>query len=39
MRSGRIEDLNVPPTQTASLKLDWGRTDENNEWLLNVRYI
>lgn len=39
MRGGRIEDLNVPPTQTASLKLDWGRTDENNEWLLNVRYI
>lgn len=24
MRSGRIEDLNVPPTQTASLKLDWA---------------
>ena len=38
IRSGRIEKLNVAPLQTVSLILKLGETDENGEWLLNVRY-
>ena len=39
MRSGRIESLNVAPHQTATIKLDLGKTDTDGEWLLNVKYI
>ena len=38
IRSGHIEKLNVAPLQTVSLILNLGETDENGEWLLNVRY-
>ena len=39
VRSGRMENLNVAPRQTATVKLDLGQTDGEGEWLLNVRYI
>ena len=39
IRSGRIENLNVAPHQTASVKLDLGKTCQCGEWLLNVKYI
>lgn len=39
LRGGRVENLDVSPTQTASLNIDWGKIDESAEWLLNVRYI
>ena len=39
VRSGRIENLDVAPRQTATVRLDMGQTDSEGEWLLNVRYI
>lgn len=39
VRSGRVENLNVAPRETASLTLDLGQTDGDGEWLLNVKYI
>lgn len=39
IRSGRVENLNVAPHQTASVKLDLGKTCQCGEWLLNVKYI
>lgn len=39
LRGGRVENLDVSPTQIASLKIDWGKIDERAEWLLNIRYI
>lgn len=39
IRGGRVENLDVAPQQTVSLILDWGRTDDSGEWLLNVKYI
>ena len=39
VRRGQMETLDVRPQQTVSLKLDWGETDADNEWLLNVAYI
>ena len=38
MRTGRIENLNVGPQETAELTLDYGKTCECTEWLLNVSY-
>nr|WP_302828874.1 glycoside hydrolase family 2 TIM barrel-domain containing protein [uncultured Bacteroides sp.] len=38
IRSGRVENLNVAPQQTAKLKLDLGKTCQCTEWLLNVSY-
>lgn len=38
LRSGRVDDLNVAPRQTAEIKLDWGQTGAYGEWLLNVSY-
>lgn len=38
IRTGRVDDLNVTPQQTAKLKLDLGKTCECAEWLLNVSY-
>lgn len=38
MRSGRVEDLNVAPQQTAIVKLPIGKTCQCTEWLLNVAY-
>lgn len=39
LRGGRVENLNVAPQQNVTLTLDWGETDKNGEWLLNVKYI
>ncbi len=39
VRSGRVENLDVAPHQTSSVRLDIGQTDSEGEWLLNVRYI
>jgi beta-galactosidase len=39
VRSGRVENLNVAPQTTATVKLDWGPTCKCAEWLLNVRYV
>ena len=38
MRSGRVEDLNVAPQQTAKIKLPIGKICQCSEWLLNVSY-
>ena len=38
VRSGRVENLNVAPPQTAKIKLDLGKVCECKEWLLNVTY-
>ena len=38
IRSGRVENLNVAPQQTAKVKLDLGRVCECKEWVLNVSY-
>ena len=39
VRTGRVENLNVAPQQTAKIKLDFGKTCACSEWLLNVRYV
>lgn len=39
IRTGRVEQLDVKPLETASLLLDWGKIDEKSEWLLNIKYI
>lgn len=39
VRSGRVENLSVAPHQTATVKLDWGKTCKCGEWLLNVKYV
>lgn len=39
VRTGSIEKLNVAPQQTATIKLDLGKTCTCMEWLLNVKYI
>ena len=39
VRTGRVENLNVAPQQTAKIKLDLGKTCACAEWLLNVRYV
>ena len=39
VRSGVVENLNVAPQQTVSLKLDYGKICNGSEWLLNVRYV
>ena len=38
IRNGHIDNLNVSPRQTASLRLDWGEIDKQSEWLLNISY-
>lgn len=38
VRTGRVENLNVAPQQTAKVKLDLGKTCQCTEWLLNVSY-
>lgn len=38
LRSGRIDQLNVAPQQTAKIKLDLGKACQCTEWLLNVSY-
>ena len=38
IRTGRVDNLNVAPQQTAKLKLDLGKTCQCAEWLLNVAY-
>ena len=37
-RSGRVDELNVAPRQTARLRLDYGQPQGEGEWLLNVCY-
>ena len=39
VRTGRVENLNVAPQQTAKIKLDLGKTCACSEWLLNVKYV
>lgn len=39
VRTGSVEKLNVAPQQTATIKLDLGKTCTCMEWLLNVKYI
>ena len=39
MRSGTVEHIECGPQQTVSLNLDWGKTDGQGEWLLNVKYV
>lgn len=38
VRTGRVEDLNVAPQQTAKLALNIGKVCACKEWLLNVAY-
>ena len=38
MRSGRVDDLDVAPRQSAILTLPIGRHCRNAEWLLNISY-
>ena len=38
MRSGRVENLDVAPQQTAQIKFPIGNTCQCAEWLLNVAY-
>lgn len=38
MRTGRVDNLNVAPQQTAKIKLDLGKVCQCKEWLLNVSY-
>ena len=38
MRSGRVENLDVAPQQTAQIKLPIGNTCQCAEWLLNIAY-
>ena len=37
-KTGRIDNLNVAPQQTANFQLDYGETCKHCEWLLNVSY-
>lgn len=39
VRSGLVENLNVAPQQTATLKLDLGKVCDCGEWLLNVKFV
>ncbi len=39
VRSGRIDNVDVKPQQTGSVKIDYGTTDTNSEWLLDVAYV
>ena len=39
VRTGRVDNLNVAPQQTAKIKLDLGKTCACAEWLLIVRYV
>lgn len=39
VRTGRVDNLNVAPQQTAKIKLDLGKTCACAEWLLNVKYV
>ena len=39
LRGERVENLDVSPTQTAPLNIDWGKINVSSEWLLNIRYI
>lgn len=39
MRSGRVDRLDVAPQAVATVALNWGKTDDEGEWLLNVRYV
>ena len=38
IRTGRVDNLDVAPQQTAKIKLDLGKTCQCDEWLLNVSY-
>lgn len=38
VRTGRVNELNVAPQQTAKLTLDLGKYCQCTEWLLNVEY-
>ncbi|MDO4179713.1 MAG: glycoside hydrolase family 2 TIM barrel-domain containing protein [Bacteroidales bacterium] len=38
VRTGRVEDLNVAPQETAKVTLNIGKTCTCKEWLLNVAY-
>mgnify|MGYP002236882689 FL=1 len=38
IRTGRVDNLNIAPRQTAKIKLDLGKTCQCTEWLLNVSY-
>ena len=38
VRTGRVENLDVAPQQTATVALNIGNTCQCKEWLLNVRY-
>ena len=36
--TGRVDNLNVAPQQTATIQLDYGETCKHCEWLLNVSF-
>ncbi len=38
VRTGRVEELNVAPQETAKVALDFGKVCACKEWLLNVTY-
>ena len=37
-KTGRVDNLNVAPQQTATIQLDYGETCKHCEWLLNVSF-
>ena len=39
VRTGIVDELNVAPGQSVTMKLDLGNIDDCGEWLLNVKYI
>ena len=39
VKSGRIDQLNVAPRQTATVSLDYGKVCQCKEWSLNVRFV
>lgn len=39
VRTGIVDELNVAPGQSVTMKLDLGNIDNCGEWLLNVKYI
>ena len=39
VRKGYVQSIDVPAQGNADIDVDWGATDEDSEWLLNVRYV
>ncbi len=38
IRTGSVDRIDVAPQTTGALALDWGETDNEAEWLLNIDY-